>query len=78
MRFFHMSHEEFENSMNLKNGQVIILKKNDKGYYELLTPLESKTKSSSYSSSSLSSTTSISRSSESKSDMTVLRVSDGV
>lgn len=39
MRWFHCTVEEFERWGNLKNGEVLLLEKNDKEKYNLVTPL---------------------------------------
>lgn len=42
MRWLHWTVEEYENIKNPKNCEVIILEQNDKGKYELVTPLRTK------------------------------------
>ena len=41
MRWFHLTIEEFECMISPKNCELVILEKNENGYYQLITPLES-------------------------------------
>ena len=40
MRWFHWTVEEFENLRNPMNGQVVVMQKNEKDRYELISELE--------------------------------------
>lgn len=46
MRFFHWSVEKFQRTWNLKNCQIVIMEKQEDGFYKLMTPLEENPKDS--------------------------------